>query len=554
MPMQTVLAALTRPWRAVRAARWAATVLVAAAVVPAGDADAQRDTGATAATGGTVLTISDGVAPVTRANTRRRPDGGFDVLLAPEPARARLPVVDPELAAPWAGMLRRLHRAGRAAGLAGVIYDNRDRGHSSLRPGLFPQLSRSGYASEFTTENLDTGTAGPFRFPLPVIGNSSTALRRSPLGRSHGRLALQGPEAAARTHALYAANHLYVYPEHRDHDPGTGDRLFALSPAFVLSQGSSGSDRPFMRTLAMIHAAFAPETRSRLEQEGLLAATAQMVLRRNLRGVGGGADYLSAKAHPPVFSKEMLRPEAMVAHANAVAADAIPPMVQLAVVKDFAAVPGRDYLAGNLGEAVFTTPTAVARLWRSFAYRREITLSAEGTRDPNGRPLEFHWVLLRGDPERVRITPLEGSPARARIELEWHGGRWADPVTGLATSRIDIGVFADNGVHLSAPSFLSVALPPHQDRRYRSGPDGRERLVALDYRSEPEGPYVDPLIWPVAGWADRLVRRPDGTVTAFERTEDGGTRRVSGEELRHLAVPDSDGVLRLHAESPPRSR
>ena len=51
----------------------------------------------------------------------------------------------------------------------------------------------------------------------------------------------------------YRGGQLYVYPEHRDHDPGHngqggyGDLFPTNSPCVVISQGSSGSDRAFVR-------------------------------------------------------------------------------------------------------------------------------------------------------------------------------------------------------------------------------------------------------------------------------------------------------------------
>ena len=38
--------------------------------------------------------------------------------------------------------------------------------------------------------------------------------------RSQARLALSKPRTAALLFLQYRGNHLYLYPEHRDHDPG----------------------------------------------------------------------------------------------------------------------------------------------------------------------------------------------------------------------------------------------------------------------------------------------------------------------------------------------
>lgn len=477
----------------------------------------------------------------------------------PDPAR-ETPVSGPGVSAPEAGLVRRLMATGRAAGLAGVIYDNRDRGHSVLPADDFPTLRPTRYAARLREANLDTGAAGRFRFPQPTLGNSSTAITRGPFPRSLARVALADPFAAARAHALYAANHLYVYPEHRDHDPDVGDLLTANTPLFVVSQGSSYSDQPFLRALAMTLAAFQPATRAKLEAEGLVAPTLQMILRRSLKRVTGDAAYLSARAHPPVFSQDRLRPGAMISLANSLAPDAIPPLVRLQVVEDFSARPGLDYLATGLGEEVFTTPSAIARLWRSFAYRRTLVLDAGATRDPSGRSLRFHWVLLRGDPDRVDIVTAGPDGVRAMLEVDWHPVR-RDPVTGLATNRVDLAVFADNGETLSAPATVSIVFPVHQVRRYAADGAGGLRLETLRYDSpDPATARLrDPLLWPEADWQDRLIYRRDGTLAEIRRMGPDGRRRVlrpvaggfvdagapSGPPLRHAVVADTEGRPRL---------
>lgn len=510
------------------------------------------------------LPIAGGLAPVTPANTYRDPvDGVLLVELVADPARAALPVIDPDRTGPEAAALRRLALAGRAAGLAGVIYDNRDRGHSALPAAAFPQLSRSDYGASFVAVGLDYGVAGRVRFPLPVIGNSSTARTRGPLPRSLGRLALEDQGAALRSYGLYAANHLYVYPAHRDHDPGRGDRLSANTPLFLLSQGSSGSDRPFLDAFALCLAAFPPETMARLQAAGLVAPTAQMLLRRTLAGVEGApAAYLSPAAHPPVFDAARLRPEALVAAANSLAADAIPPMVRLEMLSDFDGQPGRDFLDENRSETLFTTPTAIARAWRSYDFTRRVTLGAGSTVDPNGRALRFHWVILQGDPDRIRIRPRDPVASVADIEIDWHAPPPA--ASGLVSSRIDLAVFADNGSTLSAPATVSVTLPLFQNRVYAPGPAGASQLRSLDYRADAGGSAVDRAIWATGDWEDRLVYDRDGVLAGYDRTgptgatlrlryaldglrlaEDGRAARV-----HHVAEPAVTGALAYAVEPP----
>jgi hypothetical protein len=539
-------------------------VLALYALAP-GSAPAQQDPAQVIAqTSPDPAIIADGIAPVTPANTRRnRFQGTIDVFLVPEPGRDALPVIDPERDSPEAGVLRRLVASGKAAGLADVIYDNRDQEHSSLQPGLFPQVSRTRYDDVFKREYLHHGVAGRMMFSLPTVGNSSTALTQGPIARSNARIALADQVSAMRTFRLYASNHMYVYPEHRDYDADLGDRLYSSAPYFMVSQGSSYRDQPFVEALLTVLAAFRPDTRAKLVELGLLAPTAQMVLRRTLDRVRGVSDYLSPIAHPVVFENLQLRLAAAVAYANSITPETIPPMVKLTVLSDFPSVPGQDYLAVNLSESLFTTPSAVARLWRSFAYSRSMAISAAATEDPNGRPLRYHWVLLQGDPARVRILPQGESGETARIEMDWHDPFPARPQLDLQSARVDIGVFADNGVHISAPATVSVLFPTHQAREYRAAAGGQMRLHAIDYTEGPESvPRRDAVIWPEAPWRDTLEWGEDSRVAVIERSFHGtgqvqklrrvanGWTRGGGADssaIRHEARRVPPGVLALDA-------
>ena len=102
--------------------------------------------------------------------------------------------------------------------------------------------------------NLHNGLQSQLIYNAIVLGNSSTALTQGPLEKSTRHASPYQVElhdlqcSIAPTHILY--------PEHRDHDPGHngkdgfGDVFPANTPYFVISQGSSGSDRPFMEAFA----------------------------------------------------------------------------------------------------------------------------------------------------------------------------------------------------------------------------------------------------------------------------------------------------------------
>ena len=428
--------------------------------------------------------VRDGIAIVTMKNTLARLPGDRRLVRLAFPD-ADVPVLGAAQTGAAQKSLRRLYAAGKAAGNRGDLYENRDRGHSTLPKGVFPQLARVVYDNELRAARLDYGVAQKLIFGGPVIGNSSTALTAGPSWRSLPRLILTTEDGPYRLYENYAAGQIHVYPEHRDHDPERGDLLPANTPYYLISQGSSGSDQAHLEALAMILAAFRPDTKARLRETGLIAPTVQMIYRRSRNEVLSREAYRSGLAHPSVFSAAGINLTRMVTLANAIPPDAVPPMVRLRVMEE----------GWNGDERMFDTPSAIARVWRAAEGRREMVVSAADTRDPNGRPLKFIWTVLRGDPERTRIETLTPDGSQARITVEWQEPR---PVPGqpqIVSSRIDIGIFADNGAVDSAPGFVSVLQPRHERRISEVGAEGGVLLVDMN-RTASGDIYVDPLLFP----------------------------------------------------------
>lgn len=432
----------------------------------------------------------------------------------PEPDQ---PLIDPAATGTAAKLLRRLNAEGRTAGFDGVVYDNRDAGHSTLPPDLFPQLTRLAYDDQLRAANLDYGLGGQILLPAIVFGNSSTARTGGPAPRSLPRIAMTSegwPERAFRT---YVSNHIFVYPEHRDHD--AADLFPANWPYMITSQGSSGSDQVFLRSIAMTLAAMAPDTRKMLQRAGLVAPTLQMILRRSLAKVTSREAYLSGVAHPTVFDGDQISPGRMISLAASLRPGDIPPLMRLSVVQeDFASRAG----LGELSERLFDTPSAIARIWRRLEGRSKMVVTAKDTRDPNGRALRFSWVILRGDPGKVRIEPLDPVGTAARITIDWQDAQPIAP--GLPpegearlSSRVDIGVFAWNGVHDSAPAFISVSFPTHQVRTYVRQPDGDLQLASVDYNALARKAPYDPLLYWSASWRDDFSYDEAGNLTGWQR-------------------------------------
>jgi hypothetical protein len=430
-------------------------------------------------------------------------------------------------------------RQGRAAGNVGDIYDNRDRGHSRLSARRFPALTRSTYDEQAKAENLDYGLNTAIRFPAPVLGNSSTALTDRLYWRSQTRHAMTSQDRMLRVAALYWSNHLYVYPEHRDHDPNHGDLFPAAIPYVITSQGSSGSDRAFLRAIAMIMAAYRPETKAALVEHGHLAAVTGMILRRGMRGIETDADYLDGRAHPSAFEGEDIEIERMAALAHALTLDRLPPMVRLQVLEAPALVPGGNVFVEGIGEALFVTDAAIAWVARALTPAWRFVLQASTDDDANA---QLHWRVLRGDESRIMLHPLDVDGTRMEIIIPWHEPYPVPERPDLLTRRVDIGVFAEGNGQLSPPAFFSLSFPPREDRIY--DPDGRLLSVAYEPHAR-RGTYADPILFPSAHWADSFDYTAYGHLLGWTRQIGEQTQRFT----RHGLLVTREDALRRPIEA-----
>ncbi len=401
---------------------------------------------------------------------------------APKPADAR-PVT---LAAGELGdLLRKWYAEGTAAGNTGDLYDNRDRGHSALGMGPYPQLGKVVYTEEERQKRLDWAFCAAVR-PAVVFGNSSTSAGAWE-GGSNPRRAYAHPRGLAVLLLQYTRNNLYIYPEHRDHDPGHngipegfGDLFPTNTPFVIISQGSSGSDQPFMKALPFTLAAFRPEVKKKLIETGLLMPAVQMILRWcSKRLKDPEKEYLTGKAHPTVFEGSWVDPLRMVRMAHEIVPETIPPVAALKVLEEDAPLDGRDFFEPGATEKHFDSPLVVARIFRGKQRVRRIVVSAEPSRDVNGRPLSFHWSVLRGDAERIRITKKNGAGSVVEILVPHHGRRPVEPGSPLESNRVDIGAFVHNGAFYSPPGFVTFFFLDHEARTY----DETGRLLEIGYQA-----------------------------------------------------------------------
>jgi hypothetical protein len=383
-----------------------------------------------------------------------------------------------------ANILRKWYSEGTAAGNVGDWYDNRDRGHSNLRMSFYPQLQKVTYTSEQLRHRQDWG-AQRIILPHVTFGNSSTSAHPE-RGGSIPRNYYTRTQGLEFLFGQYIRNNLYIYPEHHDHDPGRngiggyGDLYPTNTPFLVISQGSSGSDKPFMRAIPQVSAAFRPEVKAKLIKAGMLMPTLQMILRMNNKNISGRKEYLSGKAHPTVFSGKNLDVLAMVKMAHEITIDTLPPIALLEVVREEREmVTGKDFFDPGASEKLCDTPIAIARVFRGSDYQRKMVVRVSEKGDVNNRPLTFHWIVLRGDNSRIRIRKLKDDGSLVELTVPYHQRRPITPSSAMESSRVDIGVFTHNGKYFSPPSFITFFSLDNEARTY----DSKGHILEIGYGS-----------------------------------------------------------------------
>jgi tetratricopeptide (TPR) repeat protein len=442
-------------------------------------------------------------------------NGRFGILLSAFEFNSRrvAPVtVQKDAKDPIAKQLNEWFRRGYAAGNAGDLYDNRDHQHSALRKTDYPQLGFIEYSVDAKNAGIDYGLNTKILFNAPTIGNSSTGISGL---NSQASLAYVLPFAIQRMYLQYAQNHMYVYPAVHDYSEKHGDILSATTPYIIISQGKSGTDRPFLKALASILAAFDPDVKDALAKKNLLMPTVQMILREGQIPIRNAQDYLTHRAHPPVFDSDNLDVIRMIVMAQEMELDKVPPMVSLSVVKESAPRKGIDDFNRILSETLFKTPGAIARAVRSTAKNTTLVVSAENTKVPAGQNLTYHWVVLRGDSKRIKITPQNAEGSVVEITVPWHEGFPAPEKPEFQTNRVEIGAFVNNGTYYSAPAFVSFLFPANQKRRYNEN----NQIASIDHRAgEGKKPYVDPNVYATRNWRDEFSYDEQGSLIGWHRT------------------------------------
>lgn len=455
-------------------------------------------------------------AKVEASNTLWDFDIGFfrTLLTLLPPSTKKISGYAPDYAGPVKKEISEWMKEGTASGNFGDLYVNRDNGHSSLTYTNFPGLTPLVYSEEAKAKQANIGLPNAI-FGYPVIGNASIAITAGPFWRSMPRAVQTDPFLPVATFQLMMANQCWFYPAHRDYTAETGDLYPVNMPYYIISKGSSSSDKPFMEAITATLAAFRPETKQSLISRSLLVPTLQMMLRATQKTLKTPEDYLTGLAHPVVFDVAHLNVEAMVSLAHELTPQDVPVPVVIRTLKDAQAEPGADYFDLR-PEGLFDTPFAIARVARNVRTKsRTMTLEAMV---PGGSPQQspFVWKLLQGDPAKVTIKPLTQNASQVEISVAYHGLYRPTP-TAWMTSRVEIGCFLKTGERYSMPSVVSLAYLPNEERLYRD--DGK--IQSVDYINANHR-YADPALTMPKTWKDLYDYDAKGQLKGWYRTRKTG--------------------------------
>ena len=463
----------------------------------------------------------------------------------------QLPQTNPPTAyaGPEADVINAWLRDGTASGAAGLLYENRDNDTQPLDMARYPGMTRLGYAQEICDRKLNVGLPNTlFTFAdsslfAPVIGHSSMGYLNSAYWRSQPRAVCGDPRQLALQSVTLLGNQLFFYPVYGDYDMQTGDLFPANTPYSIAVAGQNNAERPFVEAAAAALAALRPKTRAELTRTGLLMPTLSMLFRASQKTLNSKTDYLTGIAHPSVFQAKDLDTAKLVRLAHALTTNTIPPLVLFGVRSETQMIPDRDYFDLAHSEQLFDTPLAIARVFRGAAFTRTLEIQTYCSL-PDTR---LHWVVLRGDPAKIRFTPNPTNATLMSLTVAYHAP-FKTPIGNqqeILSSRVDIGVIAETGDLFSLPSIISFYFPGNERRLYSS--DGKIR--SIDYTQTPGG-YTDPLLCATRRWKDVYQYDEKGNMTGWRRIRSGRPDDFFTAFGHLIATRDSRGrALKAHVIS-----
>ncbi len=397
-----------------------------------------------------------------------------------------------------------------------MIYANRDNNCTipdlTQRPGVL----RLTYSKDVVERRLNLGLPntifidGTDGCTVPVAGNSSLGFVNSAYWRCQPRALFNDPEMIGSQMTMLLSNQLFCYPTYRDYTIGQYDLFPANTPYYIAVSGGSGSENIFTEAVIDAFCAMPAETRVYLTRHGKVMTTILALLRKSQHGVETINDYLSGKAHPAAFRAEALDKERLLASASTLSTNEIPPLAVLQFEDLSNLNPALDMPDMIYNESLFTTPLAVARVFRAFPQKR--TYRVKILSDDEDAPT--HAVLLQGEAAKIRI---KADPRERQVWLieVMHHTPFETAVSqdfSISTIRVDIGFFAGEPTNLSAPAILSIYFPGNERRSY----DAQGRLLSIDYRRSTT-PYTDPLLSPNRDWKDVFKHDRTGRIIGWQR-------------------------------------
>jgi hypothetical protein len=251
-----------------------------------------------------------------------------------------------------------------------------------------------------------------------VIGNASLAIMTTNSSCSLVRMAMRDPHSILSLQQCYLNNQFWVFPAHKDFNPATGLDLFqGVTPCALMSVGSSGSDRYYVRAALAASAAMKAEVKAAVKNRNLFAPLMQYLFRRTRKGVESEADYLSSKAHPTAFDRQTLDAVKVARLAHELTVDSIPP----------ATMPFSAFV-----------PVKSTDLEKELDFRFKAV--PEGLKD-----VSYCWRVVHGDANRVKIVPGKDGAVHLSVDCRSLAG------------RIDVACFAKTpDSDWGAPSFVCI--------------------------------------------------------------------------------------------------
>ena len=336
---------------------------------------------------------------------------------------------------------------------AGLLYFNRDGGHSMLVVTNYLGLTSVGFDMEGRKRGMDLDAPNT-AFPYPVIGNVSRAMTVGPYWRSLPRALMTSQSfRLGLMNNFYLSNQFWVYPAAFDCPPaGTNGNVFAsAAPYWLITQGASWTDQYYVRAALLVWKSLKKPVREEIIRRGMLAPVLQMLMRAALKSAPDPEDYFTPKANPTAFPPNGLDLKRLAASAAALTIADIPPVATITRLSGVAT--GSE---SAWPELTYVSPSAWAVVLRTESAQRTFIVSAAGGED-------YRFAIVHDEKNAAEVTPLSEDMARIIIKR--------DLLT--PTNRVDVAVYARNkGTRWSAPSFVSFAVV------------------------DPKAPYSDPLLTP----------------------------------------------------------